>query len=58
MVEITEEQLKEKIKIIDISCQRGAFKAIEMEGVGKLYITLLEKLKIRSGEEKNNVINN
>jgi|TARA_B110000027_G_C15856489_1_gene184998 hypothetical protein len=58
MVEITEEQLKDIIKIIDISCQRGAFKAIEMEGVGKLYITLLEKLKIRSGEEKNNVINN
>ena len=58
MVKITEEQLKDIIKIIDISCQRGAFKAIEMEGVGKLYITLLEKLKIRSGEEKNNVINN
>lgn len=58
MVKITEEQLKDIIKIIDISCQRGAFKAIEMEGVGKLYITLLEKLKIRSEEEKNNVINN
>ena len=66
MVQITNEQLKDILQIIECSCQRGTFKAIEMQSVGKLYIDLLkiienEKNNINqknSYDEKNNIVNN
>lgn len=66
MVEITQEHLKDILQIIECSCQRGTFKAIEMQSVGKLYIDLLKLLENEknnineknSCNEKNNIVNN
>ena len=70
MVEITLEQLKDILQIIDCSCQRGTFKAIEIQSIGKLYMDLLQKLENEknnfygnnsngnNSNEKNNIVNN
>ena len=52
-INISNEQLTDILKILDTCCQRGSFKAIEMEGIGKLYNTLLEKLNNFNKEENN-----
>lgn len=55
-INISNEQLTDILKILDTCSQRGSFKAIEMEGIGKLYNTLLEKLEL-SNKKENNIDN-
>ena len=51
--EINENELKDILRIIDICCQRGSFKAVEIEGIGKLYNNLLKKLSLEKEKEEN-----
>ena len=53
-INISNEELIDILKILDTCCQRGSFKAVEMEGIGKLYNILLNKLNNFNKEDEEN----